>query len=383
MQRRWANGNYRKRALAHFRFFLTAIGSLCSSVIQASRQDSIDVRRVQQKTFVHETVGEHAIACPQFLVVTTFLRQQICVHPCLGEKLAIADTLLKRQGFTEAAQLGIRRMTGFRPGQTSLHGQGAAIDIDAATNPYIIHERNETKLDVDLARVYERIAQFLLGRASVVPSLGVPQHANETRHAYAARMYDALAQESFAMQRYFSLMQNGLQLREYLRSSIGARQARLPATFLSVLVREEKSLLQTPDALSRSVSSAVVDRLRLLMLSDWVTLTGHIGPPVIALDSPSSMRPSQKAYLPYPQILPPIPDDPAKGEVDRPFDPKGEAYPGRSPLKGFLTLRKDLVLTLIDAGLRWGALDFGRTSGDLMHFDSRDMTCNATSNHES
>jgi hypothetical protein len=68
-------------------------------------------------------------------------------------------------------------------------------------------------------------------------------------------------------------------------------------------------------------------------------------------------------------------DNPAKGKIDRPFNAKDTSYPGRSPLNGFLTLRKELVLALTDAGLRWGALDFGRTSGDIMHFDSRDQTC--------
>src|SRR4029450_8533664 len=81
--------------------------------------------------------------------------------------------------------------------------------------------------------------------------------------------------------------------------------------------------------------------------------------------------------LPYPQIVPLASDTPAKGEIDRPFDAKDTSYPGRSPLNGFLTLRKELVLALIDAGLRWGALDFGSTSGDIMHFDIRDLTCSS------
>ena len=40
----------------------------------------------------------------------TFLHKQICVHVCLGEKLAAAKTLLEQQGFTQASQLDVQRI---------------------------------------------------------------------------------------------------------------------------------------------------------------------------------------------------------------------------------------------------------------------------------
>lgn len=44
----------------------------------------------------------------------------------------------------------------------------------------------------------------------------------------------------------------------------------------------------------------------------------------------------------------------------------------RNPLNGFLSLNRDLVIALRDSGrLAWGAIDFGRESGDIMHFDAR------------
>lgn len=44
----------------------------------------------------------------------------------------------------------------------------------------------------------------------------------------------------------------------------------------------------------------------------------------------------------------------------------------RDPLKGFLNLDRDLVISLREtAGLAWGAVDFGDASGDMMHFDCR------------
>ena len=41
-----------------------------------------------------------------------------------------------------------------------------------------------------------------------------------------------------------------------------------------------------------------------------------------------------------------------------------------NPVRGFLSLRREVVVTLCDVGrLRWGAGDFGAESGDMMHFD--------------
>ena len=42
----------------------------------------------------------------------------------------------------------------------------------------------------------------------------------------------------------------------------------------------------------------------------------------------------------------------------------------RNPTRGFLSLRREVVVTLCDVGhMRWGACDFGAASGDVMHFD--------------
>lgn len=353
---------------------------LCSSVFWIYAQDSTDGRLTHQSSSMTSPSEEHHTDCPPPLIVVTFLQRQICVHACLGEKLAVANELLEQQGFAKASELDVQRISGFRPGQASLHGQGLAVDINAATNPYLIHEYNEARLDAELAPVYERIARFILGRSSIIPHLGGERRVKETRRAYVARLYDVLAQESVAMQHYFELMQNGKQLRQYVHTPHGAQRVRLPSTFLSVLITQDQDFTQTRGAVSTPISNATLDQFRLYMMSDWMTLTGHAGPPVQALDYADAALTLRTGYLPYPQIAPPEPDDPAKGEADRPFDPQGKAYPGRSPLKGFLTLRRELVLALVDARLRWGAVDFDRTSGDVMHFDSRETTCGVTNN---
>jgi hypothetical protein len=79
--------------------------------------------------------------------VTTFLYKQICVHACLGDKLAVANSKMKQQGFTQKTQLEVPRLTSFRAGKTSLYGQGLAIDIDPAANPYVIHEHHEDTIE--------------------------------------------------------------------------------------------------------------------------------------------------------------------------------------------------------------------------------------------
>ena len=343
-----------------------------SSVAQA------DVRFPHQTSSVIRPSKDSLSECPPPLSVMIFLRKQICVHVCFAEKLAVATTLLEQQGLAEASILGVQRITGFRQGQAGLHGRGMAIDIDAATNPYLIHEGNETRLDEDLAVVYERIAQFLLGRPSIIPHLGTERLTKETHHASAARLYDVLAQESVAMQHYFVLMKEGLQLRDYVHTPLGSHRVRLPSTFLSILSKKEGNSPQAREARGTSVSNLIIDHIRLRMMLDWVTLTGHEGPLIRTLPRATTRLTGENVYLSYPQIAPPASDNPAKGKADRPFDAKGKAYPGRSPLNGFLTLKKELVLALIDSGLRWGALDFGSTSGDLMHFDSND-TCGRTS----
>jgi hypothetical protein len=380
MRREWTNEIFHKRASGYSRLFFIVLVFCCSVIPAWSRdlQDSRNLRLTNPTLVANKIISERQTDCPPSLVVTRFLHKQICVHACLGAKLAVVRGQLEQQGITQESQLGVQRLTGYRPGKTSLHGQGLAIDIDAATNPYVIHEHHEGTIDEELTVVYQRIAQFMLGRSSILPSLGSERQARETRHAYVARLYDKLSQESVAMQQYFALMQDGKRLYAYVRTKPGAQRVWLPATFLPLFSMSDRSSTQTPAGSSAPITHPVIDQLRLRMMSDWVTLTGHAGPPVVALDAANATQPSARVILPYPQIPSPTLDDPAKGKVDRPFDPKGGSYPGRSPLKGFLTLRKDLVLALIDAGFRWGAIDFGRTSGDLMHFDSRDTSCDKT-----
>jgi hypothetical protein len=69
---------------------------------------------------------------------------------------------------------------------------------------------------------------------------------------------------------------------------------------------------------------------------------------------------------------------------DRPFEggvPAGttlssgaqDPAQNRRPELGFISLPKEVVVALTQVGLVWGAIDFGGESGDVMHFDCRNI----------
>ena len=61
----------------------------------------------------------------------------------------------------------------------------------------------------------------------------------------------------------------------------------------------------------------------------------------------------------------------ARIDLDRMRLPGSNFHP-RDPLRGFMSMSRDLVIALRDSGrLAWGAIDFGAESGDIMHFDAR------------
>ena len=51
---------------------------------------------------------------------------------------------------------------------------------------------------------------------------------------------------------------------------------------------------------------------------------------------------------------------------------KHSPFASRDPGQGFLDLNEEVVVALrAQSGVRWGAIDFGGESGDVMHFDLR------------
>jgi hypothetical protein len=202
------------------------------------------------------------------------------------------------------------------------HNWGLAVDLNYASSPYIMHERGEVALDAQLAPVYERIALFVLGRKSVIPR-DITQGSKSA--ARTTRLYRGLAEESAAMIQYFACL-----------DEIAQVKARLVTRPLTV---------DGARAFFGDDTAATPENVRRRIMRDYVILTGRAGPAV--------------AGESYPTVE-------AVPHADRPF--AGDSAQ-RDPRRGFLSIRQEIVEALSAQGLRWGAIDFGGESGDVMHFD--------------
>lgn len=254
-----------------------------------------------------------------------------------------------------AQTLGITSVSGYQgPDFHGWHSWGLALDVNYVTNPYIMHESGEQEVDNQLRPVFHRISRFLIishpnhpTQDSIIPRLGgsvtVPRDA-----------YLALKVESEAMKHYFALMQDGAALQTYLNSPAG--QTGYSRAFASGATRGAPA---TPDA-------AFVQRQ---MEQDWTVLTSRNPMPPIVPANPSALVPHPTIFHSAPRISP---------GLDRPFDgPASQGSPllaGRSPLNGYLDLSDDVVNAMVSAGFMWGAVGMGSESGDIMHFDARNLT---------
>lgn len=226
-----------------------------------------------------------------------------------------------------ASEWGIKGIRGRmdRKGR-SWHPWGAAIDIDYNLNPYIMHESGETAMDALVTPSYQRIAHFMLKRDSVVPRGITETDKSEAKKDRVSRLYDRLREESDAVKQYFKIMQDKTLLQKELDKHIPFN-----ASF-------RKNVWDS------KAPAPALDDLQEIMMRDYVVLSGQTGPAI-----------SGKTY--------PDPKKIFKGIAgDAPFV-------GRKPEDGFLAVRKEIVTALTGVGLRWGAIDFGNPSGDVMHFD--------------
>lgn len=251
------------------------------------------------------------------------------VHPSFLPKLQAAETeatrLVRAAGHTGTIDWGVYSIGGYQD-RNGMHGFGLAVDINYDGAPYILNEAGEAKLDEQLSSVYDRIARLMVGRDSVIPRQ-IRSGARST--ARTSELYDRLLEESDGMRAYFRAMLDTTQA----QLCIAAHPE--PSFWHVILGRDG-----VPD----------VTTLRAQMAQDYVTLSGRAGPSSPGLTYPSA-----------PNV--------AGAKGDRPFS--GGSASRRAPELGFLPFRKELVMGLAQQGLRWGAVDFGRPSGDVMHFDDR------------
>lgn len=250
---------------------------------------------------------------------TFFGRTVQGLHPSFYAKLQAAEQAAGT-AMGSGANPGIGSVGGLRRTTLSRHGWGLAIDIDAARNPYILHEAGESELDRELQEVYQHIARLFLGRDSVIPR-GITTGARSA--ARTAQLYTQLADESEAMQGYFRILSDPAAVQQALQRDADGQQI--------------FGLGGRPTA----------DQLLDLVMRDYVILAGRPGPAV-----------SGHAYPALSQL--------SRARGDRPFAGNPSV---RAPERGFLTIRREIVLALAGQGLRWGAIDLGGESGDIMHFD--------------
>jgi hypothetical protein len=247
------------------------------------------------------------------LTATAFLGRQVAnVHQEVVNTLRAAESLaVKARGADYKApsvSSTLRR-------KKAMHAFGMAMDFDILENPYILDESGEAKLDQQLVEAYNHIAQFMLGKSeSDIPKI------RQGRAAFGdgsvGAVYDALKEESDAMKQYFAMMNDSSQLNDFLAKTWPTKH---------------------PGQTAPSASD-----IQSQMQTDYETLGGT--------NASGKKTPS------------------ANG--DRPFAPSSSGGRG-DPATGFLNMDKDFVLAMTQAGFAWGAIDFGRASGDVQHFDTR------------
>lgn len=215
------------------------------------------------------------------------------------------------------------------------HGWGLAIDMNYAACPYIMHEEGEGDLDRELAPVYHRISQLMTRRESAIPR----EITRGARSVQRTRdLYDRLHDEDVAMREYFQFLTVS---REAVERSLRAMASADPP-------HDWRSIFGTD-------GSPTADQFLDQVMRDYVALTGRSGPPVSGRTYPQPSRIARTNTRRRP------------GQpVDRPFQGDPNA---RDPRRGFLNVERQIVLALSEVGLRWGAIDFGGQSGDVMHFD--------------
>jgi hypothetical protein len=243
------------------------------------------------------------------------------------------------------------------------HAMGIAIDINYASCPYMIGEVGEAALDKtasganfdSLSVTYDRIAWVMTGARSAINTVISP-HAGKSdtkktsdTSTQAGADFDLLKADSDAMERYFRL--------------VGEPDAALDAIIAAIPAGAP--------AATKVATLAGADDLRKRIAFDYLavggsranltTLAGGQAPTLAGYGLPGAAPTVQSTETDK---------DGNPKNADRPFS-GGNAT--RAPEKGYMNIRKEIVMGLTGVGMRWGATDFGPgASGDIMHFDCQD-----------
>jgi hypothetical protein len=200
--------------------------------------------------------------------------------------------------------------------KAGMHGWGMAIDFDVEKNPYVLNENAKGPLNKELIGSYDNIAKLMLGKAqSDLRKLTNGRSAFGT--GSIGDVYDVLREESDAMKRYFSLMNDDVALQGFI---------------------ELEWTVKHPDQAPPDFA-----KTKAQIKDDYEVLGGK---------TDTGM------------------ERPTGGKEDRPFAPTSFGGKG-DPATGLLNLGKEFVVAMTNAGFAWGAIDISGEPGDIQHFDLR------------
>lgn len=329
-------------------------------------------------------LGENRIQrTPSYIVAATFLGNNVSggVNPVMRDRLQDAETAIEAafNALPAAQQVdfstgqpttsyvdwaGITSVGGWRSSTTSRHGSGSAVDLNYNTNPYIATGTVTSPggeggpgavAGIDDARsraieVYQRAFNFIVNSGfGDLP--GMPQsdvRARQTGESTGA-MYDRFRQTSDALRDY-------LQFGFMAGSPVGGNRVnRAPIPNVET-VPEAVLLAQIPLTERKDQTTAVAELDRFM--------NGPRASGIIEFDPWWPLTPAEQ----YIRIL----RDYELVRVPMEFGAVSTS-PGstRNPANGFLDIRREVAVALVDQGLAWLAGDIGLHSGDIMHFDIR------------
>jgi N-acetylmuramoyl-L-alanine amidase len=276
---------------------------------------------------------------------TVFGHSVTGLMPQFLTKLQAAETALRAtttETLASAADwqrvFGIQNLGGWRddPRVRGMHPWGLAIDVNYLGLPYIMHEAGEAARDVELTKIYHRIARTILGRDSLIPG-EIARRTARTRGWDTRAWYRGLREESDAMRTYFRLL--------------GNRSDPEWNTVIQAMTPERWQSLEVGVPLPTQ-ADGIGTELSRQMAQDYVNLGG--------------VDPAATPGVPLPSA--------GTWPGDAPFVVRNSSLSAqRDPRLGFLNMSEEVVVALRDGQrLRWGAIDFGGASGDVMHFDDRD-----------
>jgi hypothetical protein len=221
--------------------------------------------------------------------------------------------------------------------------------------------------------VFQRIAYWGLYRKSVIPkgitTVSKPAKSGPTDRTWTdpatgtpntptttGELYDKLAAESDGMQKYFALLNK---TDKELASEISAFNA----------FNTDGSADLTKLEIPSDESDASVQAFRKRIATDYLILGGSKAQlKDFAGDDNAALAKAPKSHPG---------DRPFQGGALADATSKGGqplAAANRRPELGFISLPKEVVVALTEVGLVWGAVDFGGASGDVMHFDCRNVS---------